>query len=441
MSNKKNSPFDSNSDSGNPGDDRKNLRKATPKLPPPDSDFDPTVPEDGVELPEDTSELQELYSRHLPSRAEIAAAARESFGTVLSEQALESVMHSSAEINESVRRIMHEHMNLGFRFAEIVRSVQDAYVIAYEDTPKTVNRATALALGYIEKLHQISSSKIRIHIGAYNKFHANAEAVEFLRLTDMQALLGHDIGDDIVEAIIEKRKDDPEMSTRAVKDLIKVLRQQTDELRTSKEQLESVSDEFSRTVEQLNIANAEGNRLRQQIEQVRLDQAAQQNTQDRLRNELSLVTNTSATLNQELRDMQQQRDAAIRAVEEARNRPPMKTEDKQTKEEIRQRDAELEQLIQKKRVIEAEIEEQESLAAGIRAKLEESQAALEASRKLEEEMSALVTDFSSLAQRYHSAQLLCTAEGNPKRFQAIFQALADLIGKFHLEISAAAKTA
>ncbi|WP_321788169.1 hypothetical protein [Paraburkholderia sp. J94] len=403
--------------------------------------FDPTIPEDGVELPEDTRELQELYSRHLPSRAEIAVAARDTFGAVLSDHALEAVKHSSAEINESVRRIMHEHMNLGFRFAEIVRSVQDAYIIAYEDTPKTVNRATTLALGYIEKLHQISSSKIRIHIGAYNKFHANAEAVEFLRLTDMQALLGHDIGDDIVEAIIQKRKDDPEMSTRAVKDLIKVLRQQTDELRSSKEQLESVSDEFSRTVEQLNIANAESNRLRQQIEQVRLDQAAQQNAQDRLRNELSLVTNTSATLNQQLHDMQQQRDAAIRAGEDARNRPPAKSEDMQAKDENRQREAELVQLREKKRVIEAEIEAQERLAAGIRAQLEESQAALEASHKLEQEMSALVTDFSSLAQRYHSAQLLCTAEGSPKRFLAIFQALADLIGKFHLEISAAAKTA
>lgn len=406
---------------------------------PADDQFDPTIPEDGVELPDQDFEMQDLYSRHIPTRAEIAVAARESFATVLSEEAVDSVMNSSTEINESVRRIMHEHMNLGFRFGEIVRIVQDAYILQFGDNRKTTARAATDALAYIEKLHQISISKIRLHIGAYNKFHDNAEAVEFLRLTDMQYLLGRDIGEDIVEAVIERRKDDPEMSTRTVKELVNIMRQQNDELRASKEELESVSDEYSRAVEQLNISNAEANRLRQQMEQLRLDQVAAQTAQDRLRNELTLVNNTSSTLNQQLHETQQQRDAAHREINELRNRPPVKADDKQTKEELRTREDELVQLIAKSRELDEQIEHKKSQAAELDRQLEESASALEASQKLEQEMNALVADFSSLAQRYHSAQLLCTAEGSPKRFKAIFRALADLVGKFHAEINAAAE--
>lgn len=404
-----------------------------------DPSFDPTIPEDGVELQDSDRELQELYSRHLPSRDEISVAARAAFASVLSEQAVQRLTHSSVEINESVRRIMHEHMNLGFRFAEIVRTVQDEYILEFGDNRKTTARAASDALSYIERLHLISISKIRLHIGAYNKFHDNADAVEFLRLTDMQYLLGRDVGDDIVDAIIEKRKGDPEMSTRAVKELIAVLRQKDDEHKADKEQLESVNEEFAGLLERHNSLNAEVKRMTEQMDRMRHDHTSAQDSHSRLRTELSLVTNTSSTLNQQLQDVERERDQLQNEMKELRARPPVKADDRLAKEEAKERDDHLMRLIQQSRELDEEIEKKVARKTEITRLLDESESKLEAGRKLEAEMNGLLKDFSNISERYHTAQLLCTAEGNPKRFQGIFQALADLVGKFHGELVAAAQ--
>ncbi len=45
------------------------------------------------------------------------------------------------------------------------------------------------------------------------------------------------------------------------------------------------------------------------------------------------------------------------------------------------------------------------------------------------------------SQDYHSAQLLATAHGLPTRFTPLFQALADLVGKFHGELQTAIRAA
>ena len=416
------------------------MSNSNKKKPSFDPSFDPSIPEDGVALPDDDNEIRALYSSHLPSAADIAIAARETFGDKLPEDVIQNLMQSSSEINESVRRIMHEHMNLGFKFGEVIRQIQTAYALAYGNNEKTSERAINEAIAYLEKLHRISKSKIRLHLNAYARFNDDSEAVEFLRLTDMQYLLANDIGEDIVDAIIEKKKDDPEMSTRAVRELIGILRQQQDRISADKEQLESVNDEYAGLLEQFNSASTETNRLRQEIEQLRLEQKTAQESTDRLRNELSLSGQSTSALHQQLHDTERALETAQRELNDARVRPQVR-QDPQVKEELKRLNAHFNELNAKTRNLEEEIEEKERRHAQITAQLEEGAAALEASRRLDEEMNALVKDFSAFAQRYNSAQLLCTADGNPTRFKAIFQALGDVVGKFHVEINAALKKA
>lgn len=64
------------------------------KKPPLDPSFDPSVPEDGVALPEDERELRDLYNRHLPSAADIAVTARDAFGDKLPEELLQNEVGS-----------------------------------------------------------------------------------------------------------------------------------------------------------------------------------------------------------------------------------------------------------------------------------------------------------------------------------------------------------
>ncbi|MCG5077291.1 hypothetical protein [Paraburkholderia tagetis] len=433
MSNNKKPPVDSSFDPSIPEDE--NNKSSGGSL------FDPSIPEDGVALPDDESEIGgDIYNSHLPSTADIAIAAREAFTDKLPEEAIQNVIHASAEINDSVRRVMHEHMNLGFKFGEVIRYVQTFYATTFGNSPKTRERATRDAIAYLESLHRISKGKILLHLKAYARFNENADAVEFLRLTDMQYLLASDVGDDIVEQIIEKRKEDPEMSTRAARDLIALLRQQRDRIEADKEELASVNDEYAGLMEQFNSATSETNRLKQEIERLRLNQKTAQDATDRLRNELTLSSQSASALHQELHSTQAQLDVARRENGDLRARKP-DMQDPQVKQDLKRMEDLYDELREKKRELDAELEEKSKRRAQLEAELEEGTAAVEAARRLDEEMSALVKEFSAFAQRYNSAQLLCTADGNPARFRPLFQALGDLVGKFHIEITAALKAA
>ncbi|MCP3712267.1 hypothetical protein M3I54_35900 [Paraburkholderia sp. CNPSo 3274] len=433
MSNKK-PPVDPSFDPSIPENDSNNKSSSG-------SLFDPSIPDDGVTLPDDETGISEdLYERHLPSDADIALAAREAFGDKLPEEVLQNLMQTSAEINESVRRIMHEHMNLGFKFGDVIRQVQTNYILTYGNSEKTVERANREAVAYLEKLHRISKGKILLHLKAYARFNENSDAVEFLRLTDMQYLLANDVGDDIVEQIIAKKKEDPEMSTRTVRELIALLRQQRDRIQADKEELASVNDEYAGLMEQFNTATSETNRLKQEIERLRLQQKSTQDATDRLRNELTLSSQSSSALHQQLHDTQEQLDTVRREnLALSARKPDM--QDPQVKEDLKRLEDLYDELREKKRELDAEIEEKSERRAQLEAELEEGTAAVEAARRLDEEMTALVKDFSTFAQRYSSAQLLCTADGNPARFKPLFQALGDLVGKFHIEITAAVKAA
>lgn len=408
------------------------------KKPPADALFDPTIPEEGVVVPEDDESL-DFVGTHLPSHSDIAVATREMFGS-LPEELIQDLLRSSTEINESVRRIMNEHMNLGFRFGEIMRIVHRAYMAAYGDTTKTLQRAKRDAFAYIEKLHRISNSKVRIHIEAYTKFHNNSDAVEFLRKTDMQMLLGKDIGDEVVNAVIEARKGNPEMSTREVKDLIAAYRHKQDELTATLEQVETINNEFAKLTSLYDLSRAEEQRLNRDMERMRLERTESQAATDRLRNELTLVGNSKNALHQELSDVQNQLAAARREHNEAKSNPPA-VDNPEAKADLDRINAEFARLMTESANLSQKIESQKAEEAVVKARLAESVAALDMRKRLDEEMNGLLVGFGEFVQKYHSAQLLCTAGSALDQYRPLFDALADIVGKFHAEIQVARKAA
>ncbi|MEK6418003.1 MAG: hypothetical protein V4801_00195 [Burkholderia gladioli] len=436
MSNKKKPPFDPSSDSSKSGDDRTSPRKEQQKLPSPDSDFDPTVPEEGVVIPSSDDSVG-FFGTHLPSADDIAHAARNSFGSTLSEERLQELMRSSAEINESVRRILHEHMALGFRFGEVIRIIHGAYIAKFGDNERTFERAQVDAYHYIEKLHQVSRTKIKMHLRSYAKFHANTEAVEFLRQTDMQLLLPKDLGDEIVNAVIEQRKANPELSTREVKNLIAAYREKVDELTATREQVETSNEEVARLTSLYDLSRAEEQRLQREMELMRLQHTEDQEATDRLRNDLALAGNSRNTLHQQLSELEKELAVARRELAEAQARPPVK--DEAAQEDLNRLNSQFQKLLQESTELQARIEAQKAEEAEISAKVIEAETAFETSQRVDEAVNALVVEFGQVAQRYTSVQLLCIAEGKLQRYAPMFNALADIVGKFHTEIVAASK--
>ena len=409
------------------------------KEPPFDPDFDPTVPEEGVVVPEDT-DMGELFDRHLPSEADIAIAARGAFGNILPEDMIHDLVCSSNEINGSIRRIMHEHLSLGFQFGEIMRRVHSAYVASFGDSQRTSRRAKDDAFAYIEKLHRVSNSKVRMHLRAYAKFHSNTEAVEYLRQTDMQLLLAKDLGDDIVNAVIEKRKANPETSTREVKALIAALRQVKDELAATQEEVESVNNERSRLITLYDVSKEEERRLKREMEKMQLQRAETQEATDRMHIELARLGALRNALHQQLSETERERDAARREVSEMRKRPP-NWDDAKLRADVRRLNDAFGRQLAKYVQLDEQISARKAELAAMSAKLPEAEAGRESRSRIDEQMNALVADFCGLAQRYQSARLLCTAEDNRERFEHVLDSLVDVVGKFYMDIVASRKAA
>ncbi|WP_234775637.1 hypothetical protein [Paraburkholderia tropica] len=116
------------------------------------------------------------------------------------------------------------HMQIGFEFTEYARIITSAFVEKYGDSHATRQRAKSGALEYVMKRHGVGRSTARLYIEVYERFHAMPRAIAALRLTDMQLLLAADIGEEVIDAAIQRREADPKMSTRAVKELIRSMR-------------------------------------------------------------------------------------------------------------------------------------------------------------------------------------------------------------------------
>lgn len=115
---------------------------------------------------------------------------------------------------------------LGQRLKMLIDMLTAAHIRSARDNAWIRRSASKSAYDDVRRHFNFSHSKIRLYVHAYEKFHQNDDAVMYLRMTDMQLLLGHEIGDDIVNAVIQRRKDNPRLSTREVKALIIGMRSQ-----------------------------------------------------------------------------------------------------------------------------------------------------------------------------------------------------------------------
>ncbi|CAG9255200.1 conserved hypothetical protein [Paraburkholderia unamae] len=401
--------------------------------------FDPTVPEDGVEVA-DASErsLREKLSQHLPSRALVVAAARDSFAEVLSDELLDHLIDRSMAINESVERILHERLKLGFECYLAMRTIEDAYVQSYGNNSKTLKRASKDGYTYLQRLHHIGETTVRSHIRGYQKFHDNADAVEFLRLSDMHALLSDSIGDDIIQTIIEARKNDPKMTNRDVKRLIATLTSAHEHMEVKDQEYKALNDNYGTLMADFDALQTDARTMKEEHEKLKVRLSEEAEATGRVRNELALSSQTTTALHQELSTVQKQLDATRRELTETRSKPPAR-ETSGVKEDVKQMEAQYGVLLKRSNDLDEEIAAKQEQARAMEEKLAQANAELEAARRLDAQVDGLVADFSTFVQRYHSAQLIFTAGGNAAQYRPLFEALADLVGKFHSEIVAATK--
>ncbi|WP_175958050.1 hypothetical protein [Burkholderia sp. BCC0405] len=410
------------------------MSKKPSKTPDNDETFDPTVPDNSASDSEEL-DLPATFA-HVPDKLELSATAREMFGD-LPENLIRIIIHETEEVAHSTRKILQEHMRIGGNFAHIHASVIGHYVSTMGDTRKVRNMAAELVYAFLTKLFRKSKSSVSLYIRCYNKFSNNIGAVEMLTISDMSLLVHNHISDEIVEKVIDAKREDPTLTKSEVTQLVASLKEQ---IAGKDNSIEEATSQLTATVGRLDDAQKEIDRLSAELSNVRQEQAREkakaQETQVSLASTGKQVSTLQHTLANTEREVEQLTAEIVRLKAN-----PVKTE--VPVPTLPDAYANLEDAVADKlaeyKAANARLEEAQAQLAELEAQAQAHRAAIEAGEVLEKKIRGLIDAFSAFVQEYHSAQLLATADGNPARFKPLFQAFGDLIGKFHGEVTAAAR--
>lgn len=410
------------------------MSKKPSKTPDDDETFDPTVPDNSASDSEEL-DLPATFA-HVPDKLELSATAREMFAD-LPENLIRIIIHETEEVAHSTRKILQEHMRIGGNFAHIHASVIGHYVSTMGDTRKVRNMAAELVYAFLTKLFRKSKSSVSLYIRCYNKFSNNIGAVEMLTISDMSLLVHNHISDEIVEKVIDAKREDPTLTKSEVTQLVASLKEQ---IAGKDNSIEEATSQLTATVGRLDDAQKEIDRLSAELSNVRQEQAREkakaQETQVSLASTGKQVSTLQHTLANTEREVEQLTAEIVRLKAN-----PVKTE--VPVPTLPDAYANLEDAVADKlaeyKAANARLEEAQAQLAELEAQAQAHRAAIEAGEVLEKKIRGLIDAFSAFVQEYHSAQLLATADGNPARFKPLFQAFGDLIGKFHGEVTAAAR--
>ena len=405
-----------------------------PKKPDDSETFNRTVPDNST--PEDDAlELTATFA-HVPDQLELSSAAREMFSD-LPDGLIRTIIQESEEVAHSTRKILQEHMRIGGNFAHIHASVIGHFVSTQGDNQKVKNRAAELVYSFLTKVFQKSKSSVSLYIRCYNKFSNNIGAVEMLTYSDMSLLVHNHIGDDIIEKVIEAKREDPTLTKSEVKRLIATLE---DQIAGKDNSIEEATSQLHATIGRLDDAQKEIERLSSELSNVRQEQSREKVRAQETQVSLASTGKQVSTLQQTLANKEREVEQLTADIVKLKSNP-VKTEvpvptlpESYTslQEAVKDKLAEHE-------AIDLQLQQAKAELSDLEARAREQRASIEASEVLEKRIRGLIDTFSSFVQDYHSAQLLATADGNPTRFKPLFQAFSDLIGKFHGEVTAAAR--
>jgi hypothetical protein len=403
-----------------------------------DPDFDPTRSE-GTESAGELTDAGStpLAFAHVPDEREVSQTVRMFFGNDVPESLRAIIASESIEIAHSTRKILEEHMRIGGILFNLRSRVESHFVGIQGDTRHVRNKAAEVFYKYVEKLFRKKQDTVKVYIRSYLRFSSNAGAVELLTITDMQLLVSQD--DEVIDAVLEAKRKDPELGKREIK---KVIEDYKSKLLEKDASLEVVKSQLSEVVGQLDDARNENQYLTDETKQLRLQIEQDKERSKKTMVDLDVANRSVSTMHTEISRLEQEQKNLTRQLAEAATRV-------ETKEvivngppdDIKQLQAATQGLLDQ---IKAATEKRESLqaeVAALEAHRKEQAVAIESKEAIERSINELMADFGSFMQKYKTTQLLVTAGGSVAVFSGLFAAFADHVGSFHQELQAAARAA
>ncbi|MFP4896625.1 hypothetical protein GCT19_37905 [Paraburkholderia sp. CNPSo 3155] len=400
-----------------------------------EDDFDPTRPEgnDGNverELP--------LAFAHVPSEHEIGLKVNEFFGgDEISAGLRASIAEEAEEVAHSTKKILLEHMRIGGSFYHIRTRIEGHFVSTYGDTKQVRKKAAELVYSFLEGTFRKKRDSVYLYIRCYERFSKNSGAVEMLSITDMQLLVNK--SDEVVEMVIDAKRDNPDLSKRDIK---KIIESYEDRLVEKESALATVTSQLSEIYGQLDDAKNDNERLT--AEAKRLNHEVQQD-REKLRKtmvDLASAEQTASGLQSTIATLEREVQAKSRELAEAHEKVTIReVEVEVTPEHLRNLESAAKSRFEELSRLTSECEAAQRRLAELTELKKKQEAEIDQKAAVEKRVAGLVERFGSFIQEFHSVQLLVTADGSLGRFKGLLTGLADLTGKFHGELLAAARAA
>jgi adenosyl cobinamide kinase/adenosyl cobinamide phosphate guanylyltransferase len=406
---------------------------------PSDPDFDPTLDEgDGgssEHMPDPGS--TPLAFAHVPGEAEITQIVRQFFGGEIPESLRAIIASESNEIAHSTRKILEEHMRIGGILFNLRSRIEGHFVATLGETRHVRNKGAELFYRYVEKLFRKKQDIVKVYIRSYLRFSTNAGAVEMLTITDMQLLVSQD--DEVIDAVIEAKRENPDLSKREVKKIIESYKTKLAEKDAS---LDVVKSQLSDVVGQLDDARNENQYLTEETKHLRLQIEQDKEKSKKTMVDLDGANRSVSTMHTEISRLERERDTLTRQLAEAATRV-------QTKEvivsgppeNIKHLQEAADSLMNQVKEATSQMESLQAEVALLEERRKQQLAEIESKEAVERHIRELMNDFGSFMQKYKTTQLLVTAGGSVAPFANLFAAFADHVGSFHQELLAAANAA
>ncbi|CAN7718640.1 hypothetical protein [Paraburkholderia hospita] len=415
-------------------------KRNSPPVAEADDDFDPTRPE-GNDGKRDDNAIERdlpLAFAHVPSNTEISQKVAAFFGGDEIPEALRaSIAEEAEEVAHSTRKILLEHMRIGGSFYHIRTRVEGHYVSAFGDTTPVRRKAAERVYDFIEDTFRKKRDSVRLYIRCYERFSTNSGAVEMLSISDMQLLVNK--SDEVVEMVIDARRDNPDLSKRDIK---KIIDQYEDRLAEKESALSTVMSQLHETYGQLSDATSDNERLSAEAD--RLNQEVKDDREKLKRTLVDLAEAERATsgLQNTIANLEREVTAKTRELAEAQEKVTIKeVQVEVTPEHLRNLEKTTKGRFDELARLTAECDEAKKRLEELTAQKNRQEAEIEQKVAVEKRVAGLVEHFGSFIQEFHSVQLLVTADGSLGRFKGLLTGLADLTGKFHGELQAAVRAA
>jgi hypothetical protein len=406
-----------------------------------DDEFDPTRPEGNDDSKNDDNAIERelpLAFAHVPSDEEIGLKVTEFFGgDQISDALRASIAEEAEEVAHSTRKILLEHMRIGGSFYHIRTRIEGHYVSTFGDTIQVRRNAANHVYNFLEATFRKKRDSVRLYMRCYERFSTNSGAVEMLSISDMQLLVNK--SDEVVEKVLQAKRDKPDMGKRELKQIIEDYEARLMEKDSA---LETATSQLSEIYGQLDDAKNENQRLAEEARRLNLDVKADREKLKKTLVDLASAEQTASGLQSTIADLEREVTARSRELAEAQAKVTIKeVEVEVTPEHLRNLESVTKGRFEELSRLTAECDAAKKRLEELSELKKKQEAEIEQKEAVEKRVAGLVERFGSFVQEYHSVQLLVTADGSIGRFKGLLTGLADLTGKFHGELQAAVRAA